>query len=686
MPAPLMVNPLSFEELSRVPLAKAQASAEGVAALGRIKTDYNVDDKDLNKISKLVQSIDENKDKVVESIATTGVTSQTVNEVLNLKKNRDQVYKGIINQAEENKKRIDLWKNQVDEMVMNQRVPAWYANLIKSNVYEKGWTGSFDEGSDVPKTFQGNFGEKYIDMDADIREVLFQAASKGEVKTTPLGGGESNFNQIKDPNTGQVFSMFTTPGQGEHTIATNKKNLDAAIKMLKSEYKDSSTERGKFGNYVDLSDAKLDATIEKYRDLFLNKQDVSQMSSKTRQLMGGRDDKEVDLENNFVSTEPIEVVLKQLEQVKNTSGVTGVVRSLSKLNDIAGELYDKDPKAPIKWAEALSFINPAVGGIINYFLKGGRQGNWDIDNFKPIEQDFKTIFNSAAIALKPRKDADKEKLGLLQDPTMTLALDDMISKGLIPEGRVLRATRKKNNSDADAINYTYDALIDYLVQEETTRVIPNIITTNYTLTKYGKKNEGVTKVDAGKDLFTGTFNVVDIKTGDVIDGDSDLNKSLKIKGRAGKMQVDGNVPLWSPLLLDRETGKYNEDFAGAYQISDIDEKDNKGVFLAPLQSYLKETPDYARIDELNRIGLNLPKGGSAPIYMTDDAKSFYPIELVSDPRQGDPTDYSVSRLGRPSINMLYKKSDGKFYQMTEEDQSRIVGPGFAKGFKLNIIE
>ena len=62
---------------------KKMVHVSSVAALGRIKTDYNVDDKDLNKISALVQGIDENKDKVVEGITNNGVTTQTISDVIN---------------------------------------------------------------------------------------------------------------------------------------------------------------------------------------------------------------------------------------------------------------------------------------------------------------------------------------------------------------------------------------------------------------------------------------------------------------------------------------------------------------------------------------------------------------------------------------------------------------------------
>lgn len=582
MPAPLMINPLSFEELSRVPLAKAQASAEGVAALGKIKTDYNVDDKDLDKISTLVKGIDEHKDKVVESISTTGVTSQTVNEVLNLKKNRDQVYKGVINQAEENKKRIDLWKNQVDEMVMNQRVPAWYANLIKSNVYDKGWKGSFDEGSDVPKTFQGNFGEKYIDMDADIREVLFQAASKGDVKTTAWGSGEPSVEQkvLGD----QGFNFMTTSGGGTKTVATNKKNLEEAIKMLESEYTDPTTERGKFSAYVGTSKEELKGIIEKYKNIFLDTRNEVRTESKTRQLMDGKGNNQVTapiaydtqafresaykLLSNLEKTNPTtslfmnnawkeskEEVNKSTTQAKKDSNVPDVLTDMLgfgvKVQKFLRKMTGFGTSTPINTDEQIDVIN-RFGAVTDMLIKTG--------DLKPI-----TLYNASI-------------------------------KG--ERGNVYR-------------NEVIEKIRDYTDTHVNPIEAPNLVTEDYMRTTYGLANKGIEPGEASRDIVKGAPNFIRFEDRENIDASENAKEHTEILKaiNSGKAEVQGVIPMLSPDLLDAN-GNYIKDMssARAVYVTDKDSKYFNQKYYTKLPASLRNTPNFRRIEGINNTVMSLEVG------------------------------------------------------------------------------
>jgi hypothetical protein len=88
-PQPLVIDPLSVEQLSMVPIAKAQAEAEGLSAVNRINTEYDVDLKDLPTIKGMVDAVDKKKSDVVSGILEGGVTTSTVEDVMNLKNTRD---------------------------------------------------------------------------------------------------------------------------------------------------------------------------------------------------------------------------------------------------------------------------------------------------------------------------------------------------------------------------------------------------------------------------------------------------------------------------------------------------------------------------------------------------------------------------------------------------------------------
>jgi hypothetical protein len=605
-PQPLILNPLSFEELSRVPLAKAQASAEGVSAINRINTEYNVDDKDLGKVSTMIQGIDENKNKVVEDIASNGVNTQTINDVISLKKTRDNIYKTTINQAEENKKRVDTWRNQVDEMTMRGTHPAWYGELIKSKVYTP-WQGSFNEDGTV-STFVGDLGEKYIDMPKDITEELYRASSKGWVKSTPIGGGEGKFEQIQDPTTGGVSSVYTTPGQGERTQASNLQNLEETIKMLKSEYNDPTTERGKYAKYVGLTQEDIDATIDKYKKMYLDTKDVTQVSNKTRQLMDGKNNA---VTNNEIPTEnlPKKMITNPLsEDVKTTAS-----GSIDAWNVAANKYFGKGVKnkenKSITGFEGVAQTNPLFS-LINWGTGKLTSGNAldRLAGFGPVEG-VRQLVNAGKVvyeAINHVEDTNKQ-LELIK--FYHEGIKDLINTGKVNKFRVMRALK---SNDKEAIKSVWKELKPYLLAQQEEQYTPKAYVGEAIMTEWGLDTKNKPE-NAGVDLTLGerAYYTLD---GKQLNPDEKKAVVDDLRTKNNGSSKTGIIPLGSVSLIDKETGKFIEGLTGGYIV--MDSKGNQ--YMTTVRPDIKDKPEYRRIDRLNKTMFSLSLGEEAPVVWFDE--------------------------------------------------------------------
>ena len=667
MPAPLVVNPISFEEFSRVPMAQAVEKGAGLAALGRINTDYDVDEADLGKVTEMITGIDQVKDGIVNKIANSNIDLQTVGEVLALKKQRDELYKTKINAAEMNKKIINNWRENVDRMTMSGQHPADYGELIKQRGYTD-WQrsgGTFGvEGKDA-KTYIPDFGVKYIDVDKDIRSLMEQAARQGDVKTSQWGSGESKIEEM------QGYNMLTTSGGGSKTISSNLKNITAAEALLEKEYNDPRTDRGKFAEYAgkDKVLTELHSRLEEYKKMFLDTKLDVRSESKTKQLMGKKDEVYTG-GTEWATKDRILVPTDNIDAIKYGSKSSIVDRTFKTATDINKDYVKKEQtgETPSSFLRGLGMVVPSLATIIDITnqLKSGKSFK-DVSFAGPNYRAAKEIIGSSMQVFKNQKNAYKDKLSAITD--LPFAMEDIVSK----DKSFGKIVAKALQGDKNAIDATYDVLADYMTYDSgSIEIDPKIVTTQYTRTQYGLSLKGVNTVESAQDLFSNSFNALALNTGTTLD--KKTQATINHKGKIGKMEVKGNIPLFSPYLIDKETGKLNLDYTGGFVVSDLTEKseDNQGEFLTPLPEKWKQTPEYERALELNSLVVPLQKGATTSVLMTDDGVNYYPIEIRHDERQGQEFHY------------LYNDGTG-YSELKDEDQARIVGPKFAKRAKLKVV-
>ena len=668
MPAPLVVNPISFEEFSRVPMAQAVEKGAGLAALSRISTDYDVDEADLGQITKMVSGLDQVKDGIVDKIANSNIDSQTVGEVLALKKQRDELYKTKINAAEMNKKIINNWRENVDRMTMSGQHPADYGELIKQRGYTD-WQrsgGTFGvEGKDA-KTYIPDFGVKYIDVDKDIRSMLEQASKQGTESTTQWGGGKT------DITSEQGYDFLTTSGGGSKSAYSNLKNLNAAEALLKREYNDPNTDRGKFAMYAgkDAVLSDLNNRLDEYKRMFIEDKQSIKSDTRTKQLMGASNKNLPSQGTEWATKDRILVPTDNIDAIKYGSKSSIVDRTFKTATDINKDYVKKEQtgETPSSFLRGLGMVVPSLASIIDITnqLKSGKSFK-DVSFAGPNYRAAKEIIGSSMQVFKNQKNAYKDKLSAITD--LPFAMEDIVSK----DKSFGKIVAKALQGDKNAIDATYDVLADYMTYDSgSIEIDPKIVTTQYTRTQYGLSLKGVNTVESAQDLFSNSFNALALNTGTTLD--KKTQATINHKGKIGKMEVKGNIPLFSPYLIDKETGKLNLDYTGGFVVSDLTEKseDNQGEFLTPLPEKWKQTPEYERALELNSLVVPLQKGATTSVLMTDDGVNYYPIEIRHDERQGQEFHY------------LYNDGTG-YSELKDEDQARIVGPKFAKRAKLKVV-
>lgn len=241
---PFVVNPMSIEDLSRIPIAKAMAKASGIRAANSLALDYEVDAKDLDKVASMVKPIEDGKNTMVSRIMEEGVNSSTITDFLSLKKGYDKVADNI-QLAQQNKKKIDKWN---DDLLRVHGANTNYINVIKEKEYRGGWEGTFvtdDEGNVKAQTFDKTLGPTY----SNIPETYIEAL-KG-ITPTMIGeiqSGKVSLINRKDPATNKMYTIMQTTG--DITTTSNWNKVIARMNALNAEYADETTERGKFASYM----------------------------------------------------------------------------------------------------------------------------------------------------------------------------------------------------------------------------------------------------------------------------------------------------------------------------------------------------------------------------------------------------------------------------------------------------
>ena len=638
MPSPLVINPLSFEELSRVPLAEAQAKAEGVAAINRVNTDFNVDTKDLNYVNNLTKNITDSKDRIVSSISSNGIDSQTVSDVINLKKQRDNVYKTQIAKSEENKKIIDVWRQSVDEMVLKGNIPSKYGEKIKQKEYSK-WQGTFNDKG-TPNTFINTYGERYYDEDEDIKNVFKQAEDM-----TQLPGKEgykySSGSVPKLVNIPGIGNMIRTISPSEWQKMSNAQKIHSAKQLLWEQYTNPNTERGKYAKYADYGQEEFQALADK-----LNY--YEQMYTKEKEDRQGGE--------------------AHYSEGSNPSQTTYVAQALRPSQ--YQESPNLDKASPGFFGKlAKSFVLTSDSSID--YLTGNNKNNPNHPSFWGHLNPFRSVTEFINNMKDDNKVLDTKSKVINQfDNTVQQLVKDKV----ITSKEAWLAQQNVKGVSEPYIKKVYAAVDKY--QDEMTHVIeaPNIVSEDYMYTKFGLKQKDVDPVDAAKDLFKESTNYYNQKDRSILGGTSseheDLMKNLANKGA----EVQGVIPMLSPDLLD-EHSNYIDGLSSAKTVT-ITNKDSKNFgkkyYVKLPQSTRDKDPNYHRIEELNKRILSLPtsektslgdisiliNGNPVPIQVKhNDAKpGSYTFKMKGDPKTYDVTDDALTLMyGKEWLDTYNKK-------------------------------
>jgi hypothetical protein len=128
-----------------------------------------------------------------------------------------------------------------------------------------------------------------------------------------------------------------------------------------------------------------------------------------------------------------------------------------------------------------------------------------------------------------------------------------------------------------------------------------IVTSDYLYTEFG---ESIPKRDEKKtalDLLKGAKQIVTEEDRTSLDkGEVD---EVREKIWAGEADVQGTLPPLSPHLLD----KYGKYIPGMTSANSVEVK-GKGKYYVEIPAYLKKTPNYIRLEELNQKILETPPG------------------------------------------------------------------------------
>lgn len=254
-PQPFIVNPISVEDLSRVPMAKAAATGAGIRASNSLNIDYTVDPKDAEEMANRVKPIEDGKNTIVERIMKEGVNNQLIGEFIELKKGYDQT-KIQIKSAEENRVRVDKWRDQIFQLHGHD---AAYMDFIKAKEYTLGWNGTFaktPEGETKITTFDGAIAPKSFSIADDFTEAF------REVDPTMIGAiadGRVEFKKIKGED-GVEHLVFKETGNSKKF--SNEVLLNDKLEALMLEYLDPNTARGAYFKYREFDEVDIRAIAQ----------------------------------------------------------------------------------------------------------------------------------------------------------------------------------------------------------------------------------------------------------------------------------------------------------------------------------------------------------------------------------------------------------------------------------------
>jgi len=253
---PYVVNPISVETFSKVPMAKAMAKAAGLSAAASMEFNYDVDKADLNAVQEIVSPIEQGKDDMVNRILEEGVSDDLVNDFVSLKRGYDYA-EDQIGIAEKNKVAVDKWEQNLLKVHGNN---IQYMDLVKDKEYSK-WGGTFtknekgefvtnDTGNLKTEAFDASLGPNYINIKDDFYNQL-KGISKTLENEYPGGG---RFTEVTDTDGQKRMAYVTTTGK---RVYSNENKLVARAEMLMQDYSDTKTERGAFAEYVGVDDNKI---------------------------------------------------------------------------------------------------------------------------------------------------------------------------------------------------------------------------------------------------------------------------------------------------------------------------------------------------------------------------------------------------------------------------------------------
>jgi len=577
-PAPLVINPLSVEELSLVPMAKAQAEAEGLAAINRINTEYDVDLKDLPTIKGMVNTVDKKKSDIVSGIMENGVTTNTVEDVWSLRKDRDKLYKETINKAQENKARIEAFNANVDKMIINGLSPQ-YGALIKKRGYDK-WKGTIGEDGNLNQ-FKEDYGPKYINVDKDIQQVLSQ------VKMTLEKDGytTSDFKFDIDETTGMV--KVTQPKESKKY--SNIDQLESAINMLYQDYNTPGTERGDFAAYSGLDSETLMGKLNQYKDLYTQRDiQVKGGQSSISQLDGyggGNPPQDLlDFKNSVRVEAP--TVADNLTSSNKTVGTA--ITAITSSFDAASSLKNM----------ALSLYGGIYGaGYAAY--KVGKEMSKDVNEFRSgFEENKKAVYD-----LSSKSNMDYY----------------LVEKGKLDQKTVEDARR----GVPDAIEKVTEASMDWYDHSNTKIYTPtfnaaDVVKVNLADNITGR-NPGEAAKNLGQRLISTNAAMFDSDGNKISDT---KRKEIAEKLMNGDGRLSGQLPPGSPFVAAGENTKFDVDKSQALVVT----TDNGETYLMQNQwAKNKNETVYNNVAKTEAQLNALPIGASLPVTITATDRNGQPV-------------------------------------------------------------
>jgi len=237
---PYVVNPISVEQFSMVPLAKAKAKVSGIAAANSMLFNYNIDVKDEEYINPRVDEVNKVKSDVISRIMNDGVSEGLINDFLRLRKDYGAVQKDI-QKAEMNRARKDLWYERIYQL--HGKNPAHF-DYVYNKEYGK-WNGTFNADGSINE-FNPDLGAAYFDIQGDAMNV-FSKLPMEYIADIKKGEGKIETVTID----GKKQFMFVSSQDAQKY--SNEKNIASTLNAILSDYADPNTIRGAYLQYMGLT-------------------------------------------------------------------------------------------------------------------------------------------------------------------------------------------------------------------------------------------------------------------------------------------------------------------------------------------------------------------------------------------------------------------------------------------------